>query len=315
MKIDDKLLRKIIEGALLAAGGPLSIAKIGSLFEPPEGSDPDVDLDPDEKPTKEEILAALEDIQADCKGRGYELKEVGTGWRFQVVQETAPWICRLWEEKPQKYSRALLETLALIAYRQPITRGDIESIRGVAVSSNIIRTLTEREWVKVVGRRDVPGRPALYATTRQFLDYFNLRSLDELPSLKEIKNLEQLDAELSLKEMLGQAGGADESIDAGDDQDSPDDDREESSAENQVDDEASADAAESRSEDDSASDGEYSGENDYAQDLQSEDVDQQPADDEAFADDIADEYADNADAKNTDSEWTQESETTEDSER
>lgn len=215
MKIDDKLLRKIIEGALLAADGPLSISKISSLFEVPEGSVPNVDLDPDEKPTKEAILTALEDIQADCKDRGYELKEVGTGWRFQVVQETAPWIGRLWEEKPQKYSRALLETLALIAYRQPITRGDIESIRGVAVSSTIIKTLTEREWVKVVGHRDVPGRPALYATTRQFLDYFNLKSLDELPSLKEIQDFDQLDTDLSLKEMLGNTGGADESAAAG----------------------------------------------------------------------------------------------------
>ncbi|MEX1032952.1 MAG: SMC-Scp complex subunit ScpB [Cellvibrionaceae bacterium] len=197
MKIDSTLLRKIVEGALLASGGPLSLNKIAALFEPAEGSEPGLELEPGEKPSREEILAALEDIQTDCKGRGYELKEVGSGWRFQVVQETAPWINRLWEERPQKYSRALLETLALIAYRQPITRGDIEAIRGVAVSSNIIKTLAEREWVKVVGHRDVPGRPALYATTREFLDYFNLKSLDELPSLKEIKDFDKFDSEFN----------------------------------------------------------------------------------------------------------------------
>lgn len=199
MKIDTTLLRKIVEGALLAADGPLSVAKIASLFDLPEGMESDDCGDPQEKPSKDEVLAVLEDIQADCKGRGFELKEVGSGWRFQVVQETAPWINRLWEEKPQKYSRALLETLALIAYRQPITRGDIESIRGVAVSSTIIKTLTEREWVKVVGHRDVPGRPALYATTRQFLDYFNLKSLDELPSLKEIQDFDKLESELNFQ--------------------------------------------------------------------------------------------------------------------
>lgn len=213
MKIDNQLLRKIVEGALLAADGPLSVVQIARLFEPPEGAELDL-VDAEEKPGKEEIQAVLEDIQADCQGRGFELKEVGSGWRFQVVQETAPWINRLWEEKPQKYSRALLETLALIAYRQPITRGDIEAIRGVAVSSNIIKTLTEREWVKVVGHRDVPGRPALYATTRQFLDYFNLKSLDELPSLKEIQDFDKLDSELNFGAEAGDAtegqAGADE---------------------------------------------------------------------------------------------------------
>jgi segregation and condensation protein B len=206
MKIDNNLLRKIVEGALLAADGPLSISKIASLFEPSEDGEQELSLALEEKPGKEAILAVLEDIQADCKDRGYELKEVGSGWRFQIVQETAPWINRLWEEKPQKYSRALLETLALIAYRQPITRGDIESIRGVAVSSTIIKTLTEREWVKVVGHRDVPGRPALYATTRQFLDYFNLKSLDELPSLRDLQNFEKFDSELALSANFNQEG-------------------------------------------------------------------------------------------------------------
>ncbi len=189
MSTDRQQLRKIIEGVLLAAAQPLSVAKIAALFN--DAEQPPV-------PAKEDIVAVLEDIQADCRDRGYELKEVGSGWRFQVCVEVAPWINRLWEEKPQKYSRATLETLALIAYRQPITRGDIEEIRGVAVSSNIVKSLVEREWVKVVGHRDVPGRPSLYATTRQFLDYFNLSSLEELPSLSELGDPDKLDPELEL---------------------------------------------------------------------------------------------------------------------
>jgi segregation and condensation protein B len=188
LPVDADKLRQIIEGAILAAGQPMSLERLLSLF--------DVEV----APTKEEIIAAIEDIQASCKDRGYELKEIASGWRFQVRNELAPWVNRLWEEKPQKYSRALLETLALIAYRQPITRGDIEEIRGVAVSSHIIKTLLERDWVKVVGHRDVPGRPSLYATTRQFLDYFNLKSLDELPSLSEIRDLDELNPMLDLGE-------------------------------------------------------------------------------------------------------------------
>jgi len=187
MTMEKDLLRKILEGAIMAAGQPLTVMKLQGLFE-----------EEDEAPTKENIQAALEEIQADCQSRGYELKEVATGWRFQVREETAPWVGRLWDEKPQKYSRALLETLALIAYRQPITRGDIEEIRGVAVSSHIIKTLTERDWVKVVGHRDVPGRPSLYATTKQFLAYFNLKSLEELPTLGEIRDLEDLNKSLDL---------------------------------------------------------------------------------------------------------------------
>jgi segregation and condensation protein B len=193
MSFEKSLLRQIIEGALLAAGQPLSVDKLLSLFGTEETA-PD-----EERPSKTELHTALEEIQADCQGRGFELVEVGSGWRFQVRKETAPWVNRLWDEKPQKYSRALLETLSLIAYRQPITRGDIEEIRGVAVSSHIIKTLTEREWVKVVGHRDVPGRPSLYATTRGFLDYFNLKSLEELPSLSEIQDLDSLNVELDLE--------------------------------------------------------------------------------------------------------------------
>lgn len=190
MPVDGELLRKIIEGAILAAGQPMTIAKLLELF------------DAEVAPSKEEIVDALGDIQTACGERGFELKEVASGWRFQVRDDLAPWVNRLWEEKPQKYSRALLETLALIAYRQPITRGDIEEIRGVAVSSHIMKTLMERDWVKVVGHRDVPGRPSLYATTRQFLDYFNLKSLEELPSLSEIRDLDELNPVLD----LGEAG-------------------------------------------------------------------------------------------------------------
>ena len=180
MPVDAELLRKIIEGAILAAGQPMTIARLLELF------------DEEVAPSKDEIAAALLDIQAASAERGFELKEVASGWRFQVRDNLAPWVNRLWEEKPQKYSRALLETLALVAYRQPITRGDIEEIRGVAVSSHIMKTLLERDWVKVVGHRDVPGRPSLFATTRQFLDYFNLKSLEELPSLSEIRDLDEL---------------------------------------------------------------------------------------------------------------------------
>lgn len=181
---DTEQLRRIIEGAILAAGEALSVDKLHSLFEEYEA------------PEKSIIKEVLEAIAADCEGRGFQLVEVASGWRFQIREDVATWVNRLWEEKPQKYSRAMLETLALIAYRQPLTRGDIEDVRGVAVSSHIIRTLVEREWVKVVGHRDVPGRPSLYATTRHFLDYFNLKSLDELPTLSELKDIDSINGSL-----------------------------------------------------------------------------------------------------------------------
>jgi segregation and condensation protein B len=190
-------LLQIVEGALLAAGKPLTVAQLGDLFEDAE------------RPDNTAIRAALEEAAARCEGRGFELQEVASGFRYQVRQSLSPWVARLWQERPQKYSRALLETLALIAYRQPITRGEIEEIRGVAVSSNIIKTLHEREWIRVVGHRDVPGRPAMYATTRQFLDYFNLKTLDQLPALADIRDLETLNSELGFSDPVPGAGDAD----------------------------------------------------------------------------------------------------------
>lgn len=177
-------LVQIVEAALMAAGEPLTVQRIAALFEEHE------------RPANDDIREALATVAERCDGHGFELVEVASGWRFQVRQNIASWIARLWQERPARYSRALLETLSLIAYRQPITRGEIEEIRGVAVSSNIIKTLQEREWVRVVGHRDVPGRPAMYATTRQFLDYFNLKSLEDLPPLAEIRELDNLSGNL-----------------------------------------------------------------------------------------------------------------------
>ena len=171
-------LKPIIEAALLAASQPLTVAQLGELFVEEDTVD------------REAIARALEALAEDCTGRGVELREVASGFRYQVRQDVHPWVSRMWTEKPSRYSRALLETLALIAYRQPITRPEIEQIRGVVVSSNIIKTLEEREWIRVVGHRDVPGKPALFGTTRAFLDYFNLKSLDELPPLSEIRDME-----------------------------------------------------------------------------------------------------------------------------
>ncbi len=183
---EDELLKlqAIVEAALLAAGKPLSLDQLRELF--PE----------DERPVRKVMEHVMTLLENACTGRGFELRKVASGFRLQVREEYAPWVARLFEEKPPRYSRALLETLALIAYRQPITRGEIEDIRGVTVSSNIVRTLLEREWVRVVGHRDVPGRPAMYATTRQFLDYFNLTGLDQLPPLSEIRDLEEIGREM-----------------------------------------------------------------------------------------------------------------------
>ncbi|QYZ67602.1 MAG: hypothetical protein OI74_11815 [Gammaproteobacteria bacterium (ex Lamellibrachia satsuma)] len=184
----NETLKQIIEAALLAAGRPLSLDQLQALFEK------------EDEPEKKCLREILVELTEDYLGRGIEIREVGNGYRIQVRSEFSPWVSKLWDERPPKYSRALLETLALIAYRQPITRGEIEDIRGVSVSTNIVKTLTEREWVRVVGHRDVPGKPALYATTKEFLDYFNLKGLSELPTLAEIRDLDSINRELELKD-------------------------------------------------------------------------------------------------------------------
>lgn len=187
----DIALKHILEAALLAAGRPLSLDDMLKLF-------PESDL-----PEKTALRDALSALGEDYTGRGLEVAEVASGFRIQVKQTMEKWVCRLWEEKPPKYSRALLETLALIAYRQPITRGEIEDIRGVSVSTSIMKTLQEREWIRVVGHRDVPGRPAMYGTTREFLDYFNLKSLENLPSLAELRDIDSINAELDFGSVEG----------------------------------------------------------------------------------------------------------------
>ncbi len=179
-------IKHVVEAVLLAAGKPLSLEQLLGVFG--DG----------EKPHPDELRDALTTLQEGYADRGLELVEVASGWRIQVSQAMEPWVSRLTEEKPTRYSRALLETLALVAYRQPITRGEIEDIRGVSVSSSIMKTLQEREWVRVVGHRDVPGRPAMYGTTRQFLDYFNLKGLDDLPTLMELRDIDTINAELDL---------------------------------------------------------------------------------------------------------------------
>lgn len=178
--IDAAKLRQIIEAALLAADEPLTVDQFARLFRPGEVAT---------ETLRGDIRDSLKMLEAQAEGRGYELKRVASGFRYQVRQELSQWVSRLWEEKPPRYSRPLLETLALIAYKQPVTRGDIEQIRGVSISQNIMRTMLERGWIRVVGQREVPGHPAMYGTTKTFLDYFNLQSLDELPPLAEIRAL------------------------------------------------------------------------------------------------------------------------------
>jgi segregation and condensation protein B len=185
--MDTRVLKNIVEAALLAAGRPLTLEQMQALF-----------LD-HERPDRADLKTAIETLGEEYADRGLRIFEVASGWRIQAREELSEWLSRLWQDRPARYSRALLETLALIAYRQPITRGEIEDVRGVSVSSSIMRTLMERGWVRIVGHRDVPGRPGIYATTREFLDYFGLKSLDQLPPLAEVRDLESIGVELDLE--------------------------------------------------------------------------------------------------------------------
>jgi segregation and condensation protein B len=192
--VEQEKLKNIVEAALLAAHQPLTLPMLAALFQDSDAV------------SHEDLARAIEALGQACEGRGIELQEVASGFRYQVREDVHPWVSRLWAERQTKYSRALLETLALIAYRQPITRGEIEQVRGVAVATSIMRTLEEREWVRVVGYRDVPGKPALFGTTRQFLDYFNLKSLDQLPTLAEIREIADPDPQLALASTQDDAG-------------------------------------------------------------------------------------------------------------
>lgn len=180
-------LNQIIEALLLSASRPVSIEEIEKAFV-------------ENAPSREDIRNSLKEIEEDCLNRGIELKKVSTGFRLQVKQELSSYVAKLWEERPQRFSKATLETLSLIAYKQPITRGEIEEVRGVTVGTQLMRGLMERGWVKIVGQRDVPGRPSLYATTKEFLDYFGLQHLRELPDLPELPDLQSLELELPIEE-------------------------------------------------------------------------------------------------------------------
>jgi segregation and condensation protein B len=198
--MDQNFITRIVEAALLAANQPLTLAQLHSLF-------------PEEQPApNDSVETALETLRDACEERGVELVELASGFRYQVKADVHAWVSRLWTDRKTKYTRATLETLALIAYRQPITRGEIEQVRGVAVSSNIIQALEEREWIRVVGHRDVPGKPALFGTTRAFLDYFGLKRLDELPPLSELKDIGELEPQLQFDNVMSdptpiEAGG------------------------------------------------------------------------------------------------------------
>jgi segregation and condensation protein B len=202
--MNDQYVKNVVEAALLAAGRPLTMDELVSVFDERDGSN------------AVEVRGAIAALTADYESRGLELLEVASGYRIQIRAGVAQPVSRLWQERPTKYSRALLETLALVAYRQPITRGEIEQIRGVAVNPNIIKTLLERTWIRVVGHRDVPGRPELLGTTREFLDYFSLKKLDDLPTLAQLKELEDLRVQLSLPGADAQVAIASDAGAAGD---------------------------------------------------------------------------------------------------
>jgi len=194
--MESQYLKNVVEAALLAAGKPVTVEQIRELF------------DEYERPPAADVREALAELAVGTEGRAFEIVEVASGWRAQVKSDYAGPVSRLWQERPTRYSRALLETLALIAYRQPITRAEIEDVRGVAVNPNIIRTLSERGWIRVVGHREVPGRPELLGTTREFLDYFGLTSLDQLPSLAELKDMDNVGVQLELEGSLAVAAAA-----------------------------------------------------------------------------------------------------------
>ncbi len=193
--MEQSQIKKIVEAALMAVDKPLTLVQLHRLFTGEE-----------EKVERADVNKALVDLQDEYDTRGVSIVEVASGYRVQIDQDVSPWISRLFEERPPRYTRALLETLALIAYRQPITRSEIEEVRGVAVSTNIIKTLLEREWVQVVGHKEVPGRPAMYATTKEFLDYFNLRRIDELPPLSELTDLDSITLDTQLEMSISQGG-------------------------------------------------------------------------------------------------------------
>ncbi len=230
--MEHEQVERVIEAALLAAGHPLSIRDLERLF----AGEADA-------PPRDAIRRALVALEEDCAARSLELREVASGYRLQVRSEFAPWLGRLWEEKPPRYSRALLETLAIIAYRQPVTRSEIEEIRGVSVSTQIMRTLQERHWIRVVGHRDSPGQPAMYGTTREFLDHFNLKTLDQLPTLSEVRDLDQRYPELAFEaEPTGREAEADDSA-AGPSDGAGTDAAVSSGADAHVDDDAAGDGA------------------------------------------------------------------------
>lgn len=194
--MENQQLKYIVEAALLAAGRPLDLNELQSLFGD------------DDPPAKDDIRAAIAGLQEDYADRGIAVQEVASGFRVQVRTSMSSWLGRLWEERAPRYSRALMETLAIIAYRQPVTRGDVEDIRGVGVTTNIMRSLLERNWIRVVGFRDVPGKPAIYGTTKEFLDYFGLKKLDDLPPLADLKDLEAFTAQLELSDAESLPAGA-----------------------------------------------------------------------------------------------------------
>ncbi len=194
--MEQSQIKKIVEAALMAVDKPLTLVQLHRLFTGEE-----------EKVERADVNKALVDLQEEYQSRGVSIVEVASGFRVQIDQEVSPWISRLFEERPPRYTRALLETLALIAYRQPITRSEIEEVRGVSVSTNIIKTLLEREWVQVVGHKEVPGRPAMYATTKEFLDYFNLRRIDELPPLSELTDLDSITLDTQLEMAIPRTDG------------------------------------------------------------------------------------------------------------